>query len=64
MGAVAGFCGAPHRCFIARKLLGTAPDKPGDSPEFTRCTPGTRNEYMSLEYGHYFEVLWKFGLKG
>ncbi len=35
MGAVPGFCGANHRSCIARKLLGTAPDEPGDSPEFT-----------------------------
>ena len=35
MGAVPGFCGANRRSFIARKLLGTAPDEPGDSPEFT-----------------------------
>ena len=35
MGAVPGFCGANHHSCIARKLLGTAPDEPGDSPEFT-----------------------------
>ncbi len=35
MGAVPGFCTANHHNFIDRKLLGTAPDNLGDSPEFT-----------------------------
>jgi len=35
MGAVPGFCGANQRSFLTRKLHGTAPGGPGDSPEFT-----------------------------
>jgi hypothetical protein len=35
MGTVPGFCDVNHHSFLARKLLGTVPDEPGDSPEFT-----------------------------
>ena len=52
MGAVPSFCGANHRSFIIRKLLGTAPDEPGDSPEFI----DSHAEYLQFNQTIYPQV--------